>query len=95
LAQYGNEKLVSRSQAKRLLERVDRFKIVIFDFRGVDTIGQAFADEVFRVFKNQHPDMEIYPINANELVMQMITRVEANRVDPTIETASDVSYTIT
>jgi hypothetical protein len=52
LARYGNESLVSRSQAKRLLARIDRFKIVIFDFEGIEQIGQAFANEVFRVFKN-------------------------------------------
>ena len=44
LAQYGNEKLVSRSQAKRLLDRVDRFKTVLFDFTEVETIGQALPD---------------------------------------------------
>ncbi|MGB3199714.1 MAG: ATP-binding protein, partial [Nodosilinea sp.] len=36
LAQYGNERLVSRSQAKRLLAGVDKFKVVVFDFAGVD-----------------------------------------------------------
>lgn len=77
LAQYGNEKLVSRSQAKRLLDRVDRFKTVLFDFTEVETIGQAFADEVFRVFVNAHPNIEIYPIRANEDVMQMINRAKA------------------
>jgi hypothetical protein len=75
LAQYGNEKLISRSQAKRLLERVDRFKTVLFDFAEVETIGQAFADEVFRVFVNEHPHITILPINANDDVKQMIKRV--------------------
>jgi len=74
LAQYGNEMLVSRSQAKRLLDRVDRFKIVIFDFEGIDRIGQAFADEVFRVFNNRHPDMQLYFIKTNQQVEQMIVR---------------------
>ena len=78
LAQYGNDKLVSRSQAKRLLERVDRFKTVLFDFKEVDSIGQAFADEVFRVFKKQHPQIDIIPINTNELVSKMISRVTAD-----------------
>jgi len=32
LALYEGEKLVSRSQAKRLLARVDRFKEVLLDF---------------------------------------------------------------
>ena len=78
LAQYGTERLVSRSQAKRLLERVDRFKIVLFDFTEVESIGQAFADEVFRVFSNLHPDTNIIPINANDTVMQMIKRAQTH-----------------
>jgi hypothetical protein len=78
LAQYGTEKLVSRSQAKRLLERVDRFKIVLFDLAEVESIGQAFADEVFRVFSNLHPDTNIIPINANDTVMQMIKRAKTH-----------------
>ena len=74
MAQYGNEKLVSRSQAKRLLARVDRFKIVLFDFEGINSIGQAFADEVFRVFSHHHPSIEIHAINANADVKNMINR---------------------
>jgi len=76
LAQYGDEKLISRSQAKRLLARVDRFKVVIFDFDGVEVIGQAFADEVFRVFRHQHRDIELVYIKANKNVQQMIRRAE-------------------
>ncbi|AFY61451.1 STAS-like domain-containing protein [Synechococcus sp. PCC 6312] len=74
LAQYRDERLVSRSQAKRLLANVDKFKIVIFDFSEVEAIGQAFADEVFRVFKKQHPEIEIVDLNANEEVKKMLNR---------------------
>jgi len=74
LARYGNERLVSRSQAKRLLAGVDRFKVVIFDFEGVERIGQAFADEVFRVFKNKNPTMQIQHSNTNKEVEQFILR---------------------
>jgi anti-sigma regulatory factor (Ser/Thr protein kinase) len=77
LAQYGHEKLISRSQAKRLLIRIDRFKVVIFDFEGVETIGQAFADEVFRVFSKQHPEIELLHRNAGEIVQQMISRAQS------------------
>ncbi|PSN13713.1 ArsR family transcriptional regulator [filamentous cyanobacterium CCT1] len=77
LAQYGNERLVSRSQAKRLLAGVDKFKVVVFDFAGVDAIGQAFSDEVFRVFKKQHPEMQVMSLNANRDVAQMIRRAES------------------
>jgi len=74
LTQYGDDKLVSRSQAKRLLVRIEKFKVVIFDFKDVESVGQAFADEIFRVFKAQHPNMEIIFINARKQVRQMITR---------------------
>ena len=75
LALYGDDKLVSRSQAKRLLARVDRFKIVVFDFQGVETIGQAFADEVFRVFALKHPEVQLTPIHATTNVKSMVNRV--------------------
>jgi len=72
LAQYGDDKLISRSQAKRLLARLDRFKTVLFDFKAVETIGQAFADEIFRVFAQGHPNIEIIPINATPEIQQTV-----------------------
>lgn len=77
LAQYGHEKLISRSQAKRLLARVDQFKVVLFDFDGVDTIGQAFADEIFRVFAKAHPNIELIPVKANTQVQGMVNSARA------------------
>lgn len=77
LAQYGDAALVSRSQAKRLLARVELFKSVIFDFKDVTDIGQAFADEIFRVFALSHPEIEIATVHANSAVKRMIGRVTA------------------
>ncbi|WP_333874079.1 STAS-like domain-containing protein [Methylobacter sp.] len=74
LAQYGHEKLISRSQAKRLLARIERFKVVMFDFEGVEMIGQAFADEIFRVFSKQHPDVKLSYVKTCQEVEQMISR---------------------
>ena len=79
LAQYGDDRLISRSQAKRVLARVDRFSTVLLDFRDVPTIGQAFADEVFRVFRRAHPDLNIVPINENAEVKRMIARAQSTR----------------
>jgi hypothetical protein len=76
LAQYGNDKLISRSQAKRVVSRLDLFRTILFDFTGVPTIGQAFADEIFRVFANDHPQVELLPIHANSEVKRMIERVK-------------------
>lgn len=77
LAQYGNDKLISRSQAKRVLARVELFKIVIFDFDRVPTIGQAFADEIFRVFALKHPEIQLMTIKANSAVKRMIERAKS------------------
>ena len=72
LARYGDENLVSRSQAKRLLSRLERFREIVLDFKGVPTIGQAFADEVFRVFPADHPGSHLYPVNTAEEVAKVI-----------------------
>jgi anti-sigma regulatory factor (Ser/Thr protein kinase) len=79
LAQYGNDKLVSRSQAKRVLARVELFKTVIFDFAEVPSIGQAFADEIFRVFAARHPDIQILTAKANSQVKRMIHKAKSGQ----------------
>lgn len=77
LAQYEGEKLVSRSQAKRLYQRFERFRHVTLDFEGVIEIGQAFADELFRVFVAAHPGVLLAPTNMNAAVAGMIKRAQA------------------
>lgn len=79
MAIIGNEHLVSRSQARRVLQRVERFRSVMFDFEDVAQIGQAFADEIFRVFANAHPEVELVAIHAAPEVQQMIRRAEVAR----------------
>lgn len=75
LAQHEGETLVSRSQAKRLAMRFERFQNVVLDFQGVESIGQGFADELFRVFATAHPNTVLLPINAFGDVKKMIARV--------------------
>lgn len=65
---------ISRSQARRILSGLEKFKMIILDFKDVETIGQAFADEVFRVWQNNHPKIIIDYQNANENVLFMIKR---------------------
>jgi anti-sigma regulatory factor (Ser/Thr protein kinase)/biotin operon repressor len=77
LATFGDETLVSRSSAKRVLARVDKFDEVMLDFSGIRSIGQGFADEIFRVFALAHPHIRLTPINANEAVTMMIRRAES------------------
>jgi anti-sigma regulatory factor (Ser/Thr protein kinase) len=66
---------ISRSQARRVLAGLEKFKSIILDFDNVPNVGQAFADEIFRVFKKKHPDIQITPINMNQAVRFMIERV--------------------
>ena len=80
LAKYEGEQLVSRSQAKRLMLRVDQFKEVLLDFTGITSIGQAFADQIFRVFQGEHPQLRIVAINENEEVKKMIARAKGETV---------------
>ncbi len=79
LAKYGDEQLVSRSQAKRFIARFDRFRIVILDFSEVQEVGQAFADEIFRVYASAHPGVELIPRNMTEQVERMWLRAVAPR----------------
>lgn len=76
LAVYPGEQLVSRSQAKRILSRFERFSEIILDFQGVPQIGQAFADEIFRVFKNEHPEIGLYCLHTSPDVDRMIAAVQ-------------------
>lgn len=66
--------LVSRSQARRLLNGLESFKRITFDFKGIRGMGQAYADEIFRVFANRHPTIKIDYENANSAVEFMIRR---------------------
>lgn len=70
---------VARSQARRILRRLEEFREIIFDFRGIGFMGQGFADEVFRVFQNMHPEIKLTVVNANAAVEGMIRHVRRDR----------------
>jgi anti-sigma regulatory factor (Ser/Thr protein kinase) len=67
---------VSRSQARRILMGLEKFKTIELDFQDVKTIGQAFADEVFRIWQAGHKDVKFVIKDANENVMLMIKRAQ-------------------
>ncbi|OGT32532.1 MAG: hypothetical protein A3C44_02160 [Gammaproteobacteria bacterium RIFCSPHIGHO2_02_FULL_39_13] len=74
LSRFGDERYISRSQAKRILIGLEKFRRVVLDFRGIETVGQGFVDEVFRVFQNKNPAIEISYRHANDNVTFMIER---------------------
>lgn len=69
---------ISRSQARRVLSGLEKFRVVVFDFDKVPVVGQAFADEIFRVFHNKHPKITLQAVNMNDAVKFMVGRVEGN-----------------
>lgn len=73
---FGNNFPVSRSQARRLYNRFDRFNEVELDFLDVDEIGQAFTHELFVKFAHLKPDVKITIVNANQDILNMINRVK-------------------
>jgi len=77
MACYSDEQLISRSQAKRLIARFDRFKTVFLDFDGIQEIGQAFADELFRVYAEEHPAVKLIPQNMTDQIERMWLRATA------------------
>lgn len=72
---------ISRSQARRVLSGLEKFSIVVFDFDKVPVVGQAFADEIFRVFHNKYPNIDLQSTNMEEGVRFMVNRakVEASK----------------
>lgn len=80
LGLYDDDQLISRSAAKRLLARVNSFKEVVLDFQGVTSIGQAFSDEIFRVFAGDHPEVHLFVVNSNPEIDQMISRARRSSV---------------
>ena len=74
LSRFKDERLISRSQAKRVLDTLDKFSRIVLDFRHIEAVGQGFVDEIFRVFQNQHPTIQLTYQNANDDVVFMIKR---------------------
>jgi anti-sigma regulatory factor (Ser/Thr protein kinase) len=85
LAKHEGENLISRSQAKRILARADQFEEIALDFSDIDYIGPSFADEIFRVFANQHPEVLLIPVETSGQVNRAIQRARSRAPDNTEE----------
>jgi len=66
---------ISRSAAKRLVARLHCFREVVLDFKEITSLGQSFADEVFRVFMHAHPDVMIRLENLTAELIPMVKHV--------------------
>lgn len=53
---------------------LERFEDVVIDFQGVTDVGQAFVDELFRVWARDHPQVRLEPRNMSPAVEAMVRR---------------------
>ncbi|MCK4826912.1 STAS-like domain-containing protein, partial [bacterium] len=74
LHRMGND-YISRSQARRILNGLEKFQTIVLDFQDIDTVGQGFADEIFRVWLTKYSDKKVLSENTNENIDFMIKRV--------------------
>ncbi|NOQ22713.1 MAG: DUF4325 domain-containing protein [Candidatus Aegiribacteria sp.] len=65
----------SRSLARRIMAGLGEFREIALDFQGVRMLGQAFSDEIFRVYASAHPDMKISVINIADELKPMIKHI--------------------
>jgi anti-sigma regulatory factor (Ser/Thr protein kinase) len=70
---------LSRSEARRLTIGLEEFSEIRLDFQKVASVGQGFADELFRVWATAHPTIKLIPIRMNEAVAFMINRSLNNK----------------
>ena len=66
--------VTSRSEARRLVAGLHRIRDLVLDFKGVEEVGQGFADEVFRVWARAHPKVCLKPVHMVEAVEFMVRR---------------------
>lgn len=71
---------LSRSQGRRITNRLEDFKEVILDFDEVSFMGQGFADEVFRVYALNNKNLILRPINACQTILKMIKHVSREAI---------------
>lgn len=82
LFEHGT-RFVSRSEAKRLADGLERFREVELDFQGVEGVGQGFVDELLRVWARAHPGTRLVPTRMNAAVEFMVRRGLAHESGPT------------
>jgi anti-sigma regulatory factor (Ser/Thr protein kinase) len=78
-ASLEGSQILARSQARELLQGKDMFQVIILDFANVSSIGQGFADEIFRVYPSRHERVSVVDVNANPAVSWMIGRAKEAR----------------
>ena len=72
LRALGGDSFISRDEAKRVTDQLERFEEVILDFDGVTEVGRAFVDELFRVWASRHRETRLIPVSMSPPVERMV-----------------------
>jgi anti-sigma regulatory factor (Ser/Thr protein kinase) len=75
---------VSRAEAKKLGAHLETFGSVDLDFEGIESVGQGFVDELFRVWQDNHPQTRLIPIRANPSILSLIAMTAPEAVPKNI-----------
>ena len=75
MVQLLKREFISRSEAKRLLLNLEKFREIELNFKNVSQVGQGFADEVFRVFAGRYPHVILKATDTNSATQAMIEHV--------------------
>ena len=74
LAQSNGEQLNSREQAQNLLHNIKQLNGIEFDFKNIDLVGPAFADELVRKTLEKNRKMDIKWVNTTHMVDVLMSR---------------------
>ena len=74
LATLKDEQLNTRERAQNLLHNLRTFNQIEFDFKNIEIVGPAFADELVRKSKKKNQAIDISWVNSSDLVNTLMSR---------------------
>ena len=78
----GKTSLSSREQAKHLIDRIGSCRRVQVNFAGIKSVGKAFVDELFFVFPQSRPGLDLRICHAAPAVMKAVLAAQQKALRP-------------
>ncbi len=69
--------LDSRAQARRVAARLETFQRAELSFEGVEDVGHAFTDELFRVFARAHTGVQLMPTHMTPRIAALVKQAQS------------------
>ncbi|MBX3181516.1 MAG: winged helix-turn-helix transcriptional regulator [Polyangiaceae bacterium] len=71
LVEHGGQ-FVSREEARRLMEGMERYRVVDLNFHGISGVGLGFAQELFQRWVPSHPGTRIQVRGAGPVILRVL-----------------------